>query len=99
MVHPEFNTLIVAEADHGALPWAERPEPSGAAAMDADGAGAQVRGGAWQRAGPRLPVWGARLGSTPQALGTRPALCALAQRRRAVGHAGRCQAWVVSLAK
>ena len=72
VVHPEFNTLIVAEADHGALPWAERPEPSGAAAMDADGAGAQVCGGVWQRARPGLPVWGARRGSM-EALGTRPA--------------------------
>lgn len=46
VVHPEFNTLIVAEADHGTLPWAERGEAggaaNGAAAMDADGAGAQV---------------------------------------------------------
>lgn len=46
VIHPEFNTLIVAEADHGTLPWAERGgangEANGAAAMDADGAGAQV---------------------------------------------------------
>lgn len=41
-IHPDFNTLIVAEADHGTLPWAERGEANGAAAMDADGAGAQV---------------------------------------------------------
>ena len=42
VIHPEFNTLIVAEADHGMLPWAERAEPSDAAAMDADGAGAKA---------------------------------------------------------
>ena len=43
VVHPETNLLVVAEADHAAVPLLERS--AGANGMDAEGAGAapQVR--------------------------------------------------------
>ena len=59
VIHPEFNTLIVAEADHGTLPWAARGDAhgaaNGAAAMDADGAGAQVTHSSWTRVRDSIP--------------------------------------------